>query len=169
MSSGRKKIREGVDYLKAKIDGEEAPAIHAEFVVGDKSKCDIHSGENYFIGDLHEYHIHFENERVYADVELTGTLLSWRPETGFWVFGDEGNYWSWLPAVPEGTVKADIVIDGEKFHLTGHGYHDHNWCNTSMVEILHDWYWGRAKIGDYSLISAYISAENTSAYSRNRI
>lgn len=142
---------------------EKVNSTPEEFIFS-KEKCDIHAGKNYFIGDLHEYKIHFENEKINCDVTLTSTLPSWRPETGHWLFGNGEEYWSWLPAVPQGDVVADITIDGEKFHYTGHGYHDHNWSNVSMLSIFHDWYWGRAKIGDYSLISSYITCEKKYGY-----
>ena len=95
---------------------------------------------------------------------LTATLPSWRPETGHWLFGSGEEDCSGLPAVPQGDVVANITIDGEKFHYTGHGYHDHNWSNVSMPSIFHDWYWGRAKIGDYTLISSYITYEKKYGY-----
>lgn len=129
-----------------------------------KDHCDIHAGKNYFVGDLNEYHIHFENDHITCDVTLKSTLPAWRPETGHWIFGDEKTYWAWLPAVPQGDVIADITIDGEEFHYTGNGYHDHNWSNVSMPDIFHDWYWGRAKIGDYTLVSAYITCEKKYGY-----
>lgn len=81
-----------------------------------------------------------------------------------WEFDDGSEWWAWLPAVPQGDVTADIVIDGEQFHLTGTGYHDHNWSSVFMPAIFHDWYWGRAKIGDYTLVSSYIRCEKKYGY-----
>jgi Hydroxyneurosporene synthase (CrtC). len=135
-----------------------------ESFYASKETCNVHAGACTFIGNLHEYHIHFENENVTADVELTGSVPSWRPETGYMMFGDQGMYFAWLPSVPRGDVKADIVMNGGHTHYTGNGYHDHNWGNVPMISLIHDWYWGRAKIGDYTLISSYITAEETYGY-----
>ena len=45
-----------------------------------------------------------------------------------------------------------------EIHLEGSGYHDHNWGDVSMFKLMHHWYWGRAKIGDYKVISSWITA-----------
>ena len=42
-----------------------------------------------------------------------------------------------------------IIIDGKEKILQGSGYHDHNWGNKIMLQLMHHWYWGRAKIGIY--------------------
>ena len=53
---------------------------------------------------------------------------------------------------------------GNTLHLEGSGYHDHNWGNASMLELMHHWYWGRAKIGDYKVISSWITGEKKYGY-----
>ena len=52
----------------------------------------------------------------------------------------------------------------ETIVLDGTGYHDHNWGNKQMILLMNDWYWGRAKIGDYVVVSAYIYATKKDAY-----
>jgi hypothetical protein len=34
----------------------------------------------------------------------------------------------------------------------------------SMVELIHDWYWGRAKIGPYTVVASYITAMKKYGY-----
>ena len=128
-----------------------------------KEGCNVTIGKNTIQGDLKNYTIHFENEKVQCDVTLNGLAESYRHKTGRIVFGEK-KYFAWLPAVPEGSVKADITIDGKKLSLTGSGYHDHNWGNTGMFWLMHHWYWGRAKIGDYQVISSYITAKEKYGY-----
>ena len=53
-------------------------------------------------------------------------------------------------------MQATITQNGKTEQLTGTGYHDHNWGNAPMMILMHHWYWGRAKIGDYQVISSYI-------------
>ena len=48
--------------------------------------------------------------------------------------------------------------------LSGSGYHDHNWGNKLMILLMNDWYWGRAKIGDYVVVSSYIYANKKDGY-----
>ena len=123
-------------------------------------KCDIHVGGCAFVGDLHEYRITFENENAKANVKLVGTVPSWRPQTGIIEYGDEGDIkFGWIVAVPNGIATADIKVGDEAWHLTGTRYHDHNWGNVSMLAVHHDWYWGRCHVGDYNIISAYITED----------
>lgn len=100
-----------------------------------------------------------------ARASLDGTLAPWRSQTGSIFFGDhEEHYFAWLPAVPEGQMTADVTYAGGQLHLSGSGYHDHNWGNISMLKLMHHWYWGRAKIGDYKVISAWITGAQKYGY-----
>lgn len=128
-----------------------------------REKCDVKVGKSYCRGDLRNYELHYESDRVQADVKLAASAASWRPETGHFLF-DEKKYFAWMPSVPEGKMEATVIIDGETMHFTGTGYHDHNWGNIGMFWIMHHWYWGRAKIGDYQVISSYITAHKPYVY-----
>lgn len=130
-----------------------------------KDKCDVRIGDSRFVGDLKHYDITFKGEKIQAQVSLDGTIPAWRSQTGSIFFGDrEEFYFAWLPAIPEGQVVADVTFDGTIRHLEGSGYHDHNWGNAIMLKLMHHWYWGRAKIGDYKVISAWITGEKKYGY-----
>lgn len=120
-----------------------------------KDRCSVTMRDCYFRGDLHRYEIRFKNDEIEATVELAGNMPAWRPQTGHIFFG-ETDYFAWLPSVPEGRVQAAITRNGRTEQLTGTGYHDHNWGNAPMMNLMHHWYWGRAKIGEYQVISSYI-------------
>lgn len=123
----------------------------------DREKCAVRLGDSFFEGDLQNYRIHYRTDRVQADVKLTSNTTSWRPETGHFLF-DEKKYFAWLPSVPEGETVATVTVDGKTYTFHGTGYHDHNWGNIGMFWVMHHWYWRRAKIGDYQVISSYITA-----------
>ncbi len=131
-----------------------------------KDSCNVSIGANTFKGDLHTYQIHVELAGVTADISLTSTVPAWRPRTGCLFFGErEEHYFAWMPAVPQGNVVATIVQNGgAPQRYTGIGYHDHNWGNVSMLKLMHNWYWARGKLGDYSLIASYITAEARYGY-----
>jgi hypothetical protein len=77
----------------------------------------------------------------------------WRPETGHAFFGPhEEHYIAWLPVVARGAVDAVITISGQTEHRSGAGYHDHNWGNIAPRKVLDHWYWGRARIGEYTVV-----------------
>jgi hypothetical protein len=131
-----------------------------------KDKCDVKIGECWCQGDLKHYDVVFKGKKMSAVLTLDGTIRSWRSQTGSIFFGDnEEHYFAWLPAIPEGKAVADVTYDdGKHLHLEGSGYHDHNWGNISMLKLMHHWYWGRAKIGDYKVISSWITAEKKYGY-----
>jgi hypothetical protein len=52
-------------------------------------------------------------------------------------------HFAWLPSVPQGTVEATYRVGGESHNATGVGYHDHNWGNAPMPELMHHSYWTR--------------------------
>jgi hypothetical protein len=131
-----------------------------------KDSCDVRIGENVFSGDLHTYTIKAKGEDVEVDVTLTGEVPAWRPETGYWYFGEhEEYYFAWLPAVPQGTVAATYRVGGVSHTASGVGYHDHNWGNESMLKLMNHWYWARGAAGPYTVIASYITAEKAYGHS----
>ncbi|MBE7018173.1 MAG: hydroxyneurosporene dehydrogenase [Ruminococcaceae bacterium] len=130
-----------------------------------REKCDIKIGDCRMEGDLKEYSIVFKGKTMSARVSLVNTVPAWRSQCGPILFGDKEEYFfNWLPATPEGKVEADVSFSEGQLHLEGSGYHDHNWGNISMLKLMHHWYWGRAKIGDYKVISSWITAEKKYGY-----
>ena len=127
--------------------------------------CDVRIGDNMFAGDLHTYTIRARVDDVEVDITLTGQVPAWRPETGYWLFGPDGeHYFAWLPSVPQGRVEATYRSGGNRTTATGVGYHDHNWGDTSMLDLMHHWYWARGAAGPYSVIASYITAEKRYGY-----
>ena len=166
------------------VDGPIKPIASAELTLPDgssfseevyatikeshyaKDRCDVRIGECYCRGDLKHYDVVFKGKTMSVSLTLDGTIRAWRSQTGSIFFGDnEEHYFAWLPAIPEGVAVADITYDGGKeLHLEGSGYHDHNWGNISMMKLMHHWYWGRARIGNYKVISSWITAERRYGY-----
>ncbi len=124
-------------------------------------RCDVRIADNVFRGDLHDYEIHVAHDDLVIDVDLTGQVPSWRPATGFLLFGEHDEHsFAWLPSVPQGTVSATITNGGSTETLSGIGYHDHNWGDVAMHKLINHWYWGRAQAGPYSIIASYITADH---------
>ncbi|MCW2795473.1 hypothetical protein [Nocardioides sp.] len=142
---------------------------HAELdpktFIAATDSCDVHIGGNLFSGDLHTYTIRAQVEDVRIDITLTGQVPAWRPETGYWYFGNEDDhYFAWLPSVPQGLVEATYSVGERTSTTTGIGYHDHNWGDTAMPKLMHHWYWARGAAGPYSVIASYITAEKGYGY-----
>lgn len=117
-----------------------------------KETCAVRIGENWVKGDLKQYDIHVEIEDVVADLTFTGIVPAWHPNKDKAYYGDKDHYFAWLPAIPYGVAEGTLSYDGEDHQVIGNGYHDHNWGTIGLYDITDHWYWGRARIGDYSLI-----------------
>ena len=141
--------------------------IHTKFSSKDfsfsKAQCDVRIGDCYIKGDLNHYDIYFKNDKVECQLTLDGSVPPWRPDAGRILFGEK-DYFAWLPSVPEGAVRGSLSTENCTIELAGTGYHDHNWGNKLMIFLMNDWYWGRAKIGDYVVISSYIYANKKDGY-----
>ena len=130
-----------------------------------RDHADVRIGKNRFTGDLHTYRITASLDDIAVDVTLEAEVPSWRPETGYMLFGEDRKHeFSWLPSVPQGKVTATYSIGDELHQTTGTGYHDHNWGNVGLMEIIHDWYWARGQAGPYSVIASYITAHEKYDY-----
>jgi hypothetical protein len=130
-----------------------------------RDHTDVRIGKNRFTGDLHTYRISAMVEDIAVDVTLVGEVPSWRPETGYMLFGEDRKLeFAWLPSVPQGKVTATYTIGDDRHESTGVGYHDHNWGNVGLMEIVHDWYWARGQAGPYSVIASYITAHEKYGY-----
>ncbi len=160
-------------YITIEITRPDGQAFGRKLITGpedfsaSKDGCDVRIGDNRFVGDLNNYRITATIEDVSVNIELTGEVPAWRPRTGHSYFGREGQpekLFAWMPAVPQGHVKASYTIGEEKFEATGTGYHDHNWGDAPMQDLMHDWYWARAKIGPYTVIASYVIAEEEYGY-----
>jgi hypothetical protein len=127
--------------------------------------ADVRIAGNSFSGDLHRYRITASVDEIEVDVTLVGQVPPWRPETGYMLFGPKRDLeFGWLPAVPQGAVTATYRIGDETHATTGIGYHDHNWGNVGLMEIINDWYWARGQAGPYSVIASYITGHKKYGY-----
>ncbi|GIF73997.1 lipocalin-like domain-containing protein [Asanoa siamensis] len=118
---------------------------------------------NHFTGyGLRDYRIEATAGDVQVDLTLTADVPAWRPATGHMLFGPVRDLeFSWLPAVPQGTVRGSYTVAGVRHDVTGVGYHDHNWGNVGLLKIVNDWYWGRGQAGPYTVIASFITATAT--------
>lgn len=140
-----------------------------------RETCNVAIGPNRAQGDLHTYQLHVEMVAdpasdagsITLDLTFTGLVPPWRPGAGKSCFGDLNHYFAWLPAIPYGRVEGEITCDGKVHQVSGAGYHDHNWGNIGINEVMDHWYWGRARIGDYTLI--YVEQIGAQEYGYTRM
>jgi hypothetical protein len=139
-----------------------------EDFAASRDSCDVTIGANRFVGDLHRYRIDAAIDDVSVSIDLVGEVDSWRPKSGHTYYakrpGAAEELFAWLVAVPQGRATVDYQVGGTRVKATGIGYHDHNWGDAPMPKLLHDWYWARAKVGPYTVITSYVTAQKDYGY-----
>ena len=74
-----------------------------------------------------------------------------------WLYQRPGDrFFAWLVAVPEGAVTGTLTADGVSRQVSGSGYHDHNWVSVSPADLFDNWWWGRGRSGDQTIIASDI-------------
>lgn len=122
-----------------------------------RDECNVHIGPNWLRGNLHHYEFSVETPELSMQLTFTGILPPARIGTGEIRLGEKDHF-GWLVAVPRGTVQGTLTLRGQTRTVSGLGYHDHNWGSLPFEDFLQEWYWGRAYLGDYTLIFAEIRA-----------
>jgi predicted secreted hydrolase len=139
-------------------DGEResnAPKFAPDQLSASTDGCDVRIGPNWVKGDLDDYELHVETESMSVDLAMHRQAPSWRPGAAVTYFNSsKTKYFAWVVPIPYGTVEGTITLGGKSIAVQGTVYHDHNWGNAAMGNMLDHWYWGRAHVGDFSLIFA---------------
>ncbi|MDO4285414.1 MAG: lipocalin-like domain-containing protein [Eubacteriales bacterium] len=130
---------------------EEHPHFPVETAVYGKGKCDVHFGNNKFVGDFNHYEIHVdETNGIGADLKIQSHAKPYRPGTAYFEIGDK--YYTWLCAMPKGTADGTITINGETIPVHGGCYHDHQWGTMNLLQIWNHWLWSRQSFDDCSIM-----------------
>ncbi|MFD1714510.1 lipocalin-like domain-containing protein [Amnibacterium flavum] len=142
-------IRQHADGSRVHLE----PTFPADQFSAATDHCDVTIGKNTVTGDLDTYQLHLEVDGLTADVTINRAAPSWRPGAGVSYFDSaKTHFLAWVVPVPYGTVSATITENGATTTVTGSAYHDHNWGNHLMGSFLDHWFWGRAHIGDYTVV-----------------
>jgi hypothetical protein len=163
-------LKPNVSLTITRPDGTKTaafPIFPAGEFSASKESCDVHIGPNRAHGDLRRYQVQVEANGLAADLTFSGSAPAWRPGAGKIFFGDLEHYFAWLPAIPYGTVEGTLAYDGRTHHVKGSGYHDHNWGNVGLGQVMDHWLWGRAHLGGYTLI--YVEQVASRAYGFARL
>lgn len=171
------------------IKGEACPSIRFELTLPDggsitkllsekkgstirasKEKCDVKIDRSSVQYSNGQYLIHFVDDEIDYRCTMKSILPMWRPKTGYMYFGEkQEDFFAWFVAQPSAKLEAVLTLNGERRELVGNGYHDHNWGNVEMNKVINHWYWCRANVGPYTVISCDIIAEKKYGYKRSPI
>lgn len=123
-------------------------------------RCSVGMGSNLVEGDLQTYRIQAASETLAVDLTIKGWVPGWR--MGPYLKAAEAAQ-QWLGEqviIPSGTVSGTLTYNGAPKTVTGTCYHDHQWGGASLRSSadakVTSWYWGRARVGDHSIVFAQV-------------
>lgn len=132
-----------------------------------QQQCDVTMGDNYFKGDLHEYHTRAVSRKGFGvDLKLTSQSKPYRPGSAYFEMGSPENFYTWLCVVPKGEVSGTMTINGKTYAVHGSGYHDHQWGSTNFLKEWNHWLWARQRFDDYSMLVFDLVASEKNGYFR---
>jgi len=130
--------------------------------------CAARIGPSRVSGNLHSYELHTEGKEWSADLVFTGSVPAWRPGIGKSYYDESlSKYFAWLVPIPYGKVEGTLTYDGKTHPVHGSGYHDHNWGNFGIETVYSHWYWGRAQVGEFTVI--FVEMEANSSYGHQKV
>ncbi|HSB66111.1 MAG TPA: hypothetical protein VLD65_06000 [Anaerolineales bacterium] len=106
-------------------------------------------------GELPVYEIFVKEKALGCQLKFTARVNGWKPGTGLSHFGKLG-FFGWVVPFVRATVEGTINDGGQTIHVSGIGYHDHNWLNFPFQTIIDYWMWGRLYSESFSVAYAYI-------------
>ncbi|RPJ50555.1 MAG: hypothetical protein EHM21_04745 [Chloroflexi bacterium] len=165
------RLKPGVSLTITRPDGQKLSATNlvppTDFSTS-KERCYVRAGESWVRGDLCNYELHAKAGELSAQLDVTALVPAWRPGAGKNYYNEEmTRYFAWFPAIPHGMVDGHLIYDGKVHPVKGTCYHDHNWGNVGLNDVLSHWYRGRAHLGDYTIIFAEMTA--TQPYGAQKI
>lgn len=148
--------------IKRTIFEQEGTVINSS-----KEFADVRILDSYLKYVDGHYELYFNDEDIEFDIKMESILPMWRPDTAHWYFGDDKeHFFAWFVAQPSSKISGTLKTSNEEVHLEGTGYHDHNWGNIPMNEVINHWYWGRAKVGEYDVIAVDIISDEKTGFTR---
>lgn len=128
---------------------------------------------------LREYTIDLNGVDTYTGMKIKGQLTmtalmkGWKHQEGY-VYTDGKQspkaYHKWFATVPKAVVSGwyEITSKDGKTHFTklnqASGYHDHNYGTIPIAETTDGWYWGRAEIGNKTVIYSKVFGKSKPAF-----
>ncbi|MGE0632210.1 MAG: hypothetical protein AB7O96_07365 [Pseudobdellovibrionaceae bacterium] len=108
--------------------------------------------------------------RIKANITMEALMKGWKHKEGY-VYTDGKDYHKWFVTVPKGEVSGSYEFVSTKGHLLyrnlmnkSSGYHDHNYGTLPISDTTDGWYWGRAEVGDKTIIYTQVWGKSGPAF-----
>jgi hypothetical protein len=152
----------GVSLTITCADGKkrnEVKLVERRDFTASKERCYVRAGPSWVRQIDRIYELSVTAGKLSAHLNFTPVLPPWRPGSGRYDCDAEGKlHFAWFAPVPHGKVEGQLVYDGKIHPVHGTCYHDHRWGSAGINEVLSQWYWGRARVGEYTILFAEMTA-----------
>ncbi|TWY26582.1 hypothetical protein FR992_27355 [Serratia marcescens] len=123
----------------------------------DENSCNVKIGKSTLHGGPSTYEIYITTGSLSAKLTYENHCQSLSgPDSS-----DSPPYLSWFVEIPYGKVTGSLIYDNKEHNFKGNGYHDHNWGEGDLGQVMEEWYWGRVSINDYTIVFANLRPKNT--------
>ena len=128
--------------------------------------CNVKMGSSYLRQEGKVYKMSMHSRNIGCDLTFQGTVPGWKIGDGQIPIDGGEIIQGWVIPCPRAKVEGKLFIKDKEIQVKGDGYHDHNWGNVALPSVLDHWYWGRAHVGEYSLIFVEQIAAKKYGYAR---
>ena len=139
---------------------ETAADFPASAVSVSTETCDVKMGDNHLHGEFPRYEIHFRSGDIGAELLFESLTQGFRnpPDGAVHLSEDPPRYLGWVCAQPRARVTGKLILDGKEIPVNGEGYHDKNWGNVHLQDLLEHWYWARLFLPNHTLVYGFVQA-----------
>lgn len=133
-----------------------------ESFIGEEGGCNLKFGPHIVTGDFKSYHLNIEPVNgIGLNLHYEAMTDPFRQGTGIVHFEDDANeYYHTDLSVPKNRITGTLYYDDKAHTVSGYGYHDHQWMNTSPMFLYHHWLWGRMYTERYTVyIYDFVASE----------
>jgi hypothetical protein len=104
-------------------------------------------------GGGNAYHVTIDESDVKLDFHLANELPSYKFGSGKVLFyADQSAEYTLGVSAPRAVSSGSVTLDGQRFDLAGHGYHDHGWATLKTPSFIKRWYALRMFDEKYTLV-----------------
>jgi hypothetical protein len=116
-------------------------------------QCDVRLGPSRVWDAGNHYGVYVEQGSIRVSLEYHREIEGLQVGTGV-LFADPTSEQSfhWIVPLPRASVSGWLWVDGERMAVNGIGYHDHNWGNLDLYQVLRSWTWGRVITDRHTMI-----------------
>ncbi|MCG1037578.1 lipocalin-like domain-containing protein [Polaribacter sargassicola] len=134
--------------------------VNFDNITAKKEYCDVNFNGHYIhsLDGLNKFEVFIDASQIEGNyglhLEFEKQVPTFKPGSAHW--DADGKYFAWLCTAPSASITGTMTINGQQETVQGSGYHDHNWGNCPMSDILGDWLWSRAEVDGITVVTSSV-------------